>query len=75
MYTTNGLMTAADLYDQQLLTDMHVHPDCPGHEDDDGTAFCRAADDCPGEQGLTEAGDCMVDNATGWCATHKRYEA
>lgn len=49
MYTTQGFMTAADLYDQQLLTDMHVHPDCPGHEDDLGIAFCRAAADCPGE--------------------------
>lgn len=49
MYTSNGFMTAADLYDQQLLTDMHVNQDCPGHEDDLGIAFCRAADDCPGE--------------------------
>ena len=46
MYTTQGFMTAADLYDHQLLTDMHVHPDCPGHEDELGTAFCRAAADC-----------------------------
>lgn len=47
MYTSQGLMTPADLYDQQLLTDMNVHPDCPGHEDDLGIAFCRAAQVCP----------------------------
>lgn len=25
--------------------------------------------------GLTEAGACVVDNATGWCSTHERTEA
>lgn len=48
-YTTQGYMTAADLYDYELLYDLNIHPDCPGHEDELGTAFCRAVEDCPGE--------------------------
>lgn len=49
-YTSQGYMTAADLYDHELLHDLHINPDCPGHEDEHGTAFCRAVQDCPGEE-------------------------
>lgn len=55
MYTSQGLMTAADLYDAKLLYDLNMHPDCPGHEDDEGIFFCRAVENCPGEDGTPEA--------------------
>ena len=48
-YTSQGLMTPADLADQRVLTDTHANPDCPGHEED-GMPFpiyCSACEDCP----------------------------
>lgn len=50
MYTTQGLMSAADLNDFQILTDTGRHPECPGHHD--GMAapeltFCSRAEICP----------------------------
>jgi hypothetical protein len=51
MYTTQGYMTAEDLYDYNLLHDLGLHPDCPGHQDDDGdTYFCARAEICPDEE-------------------------
>jgi len=49
-YTTQGLMTPADLADRAELHDEHRHPHCPGHPSFEGEIlFCPAVDDCPGE--------------------------
>lgn len=52
-YTTQGLMTPADLADHQALTDTGPNPDCPGHDDDPdyglGLAYCSRAESCPNE--------------------------
>lgn len=51
MYTTQGLTTAGDLYDHQLLHDLGMQKDCPGHQDDVGTYFCSVNDEpCSGEE-------------------------
>lgn len=50
-YTTQGLMTAADLVDHQRLTDTGPYPGCPGHYEDPGPiAYCSVADDCPADR-------------------------
>jgi hypothetical protein len=50
-YTTQGLMTPADLNDFQILTDTGRHPECPGHdgEADPGPTYCSRAEICPDE--------------------------
>lgn len=81
-YTTQGLMTPLDRQDYEELTDTGRNPQCPGHDDEEhrlGLIYCARAENCPDAMdddiGLIEAGQCLVDSATGWCVTHKRYEA
>lgn len=52
MYTSQGLMTAADLADHEALTDTGRNPQCPGHDDDPvgqhgDRYYCSRAEDCP----------------------------
>lgn len=49
MYTTQGLMSAADLADHRALTDTGPHPDCPGHDEDGGRVRCSVNEECPDE--------------------------
>ena len=47
-YTTQGLMTPADLADHRALTDTGPHPGCPGHYEDPGPLiYCSVNEDCP----------------------------
>lgn len=51
-YTSQGLMTPADLADHQQLTDTGPNPDCPGHDDEEnrlGLIYCSRAEICPDE--------------------------
>lgn len=55
-YTTQGLMTPADLADHHALYDTGRNPDCPGHVEEaafgiseDSTIYCSRAEICPDE--------------------------
>lgn len=52
MYTSQGLMTPADIADHEQLTDTGRHPECPGHDDDPvgqygERHYCARAEICP----------------------------
>lgn len=52
IYTTHGLMSAADLADHEELTDTGRNPECPGHDDEEnrlGLLYCSRAEICPDE--------------------------
>ena len=51
-YTTQGLMTRADLDDYEVLTDTGRNPRCPGHDEipGDWAVYCTRAENCPDEQ-------------------------
>lgn len=60
-YTTQGLMTAADIADHEVLTDAGRNPECPGHDDDPVGQYgahyhCSRAEDCPDaeDEGLAD---------------------
>lgn len=57
-YTTQGLMTPADLADHHARHDTGIHPRCPGHEGDGGgwPTYCTTAAECPGD-GFTYGAD------------------
>lgn len=49
-YTTQGLMSPADMADHHALHDTGIYPSCPGHYEEPGPlAYCSVADDCPGD--------------------------
>jgi len=57
VYTTQGLMTRADIADHEALTDTGRNPECPGHPDEDGwkggpfgVTYCSRAENCPDER-------------------------
>jgi hypothetical protein len=72
MYTTHGLMTAADLADHHALYDTGANPKCPGHDSADNSylVYCSVNEECPDKNGycdfcggpLASDGVCADDN-------------
>jgi hypothetical protein len=62
-YTTQGMMTPADIADHEALTDTGRNPECPGHEEAEfgvswnGTVYCSRAENCPDVEDVPE-GEC-----------------
>jgi hypothetical protein len=66
-YTTQGLMTPADLAEHQQDHDTALNGDCPGHYAEPGPlTYCSIADNCPAHDECWLCSGPLDDN--GFCA-------